>query len=399
LTSLPELRPYESATPSWRTESSPDTPSHLDWPMMFYPYDPTNGFSTEAPSWPCMMEAPAPPLPEAQMKWYDSRPPGGRQRKRGSGTSSFDDSLQRSRHEKGQRGRALVLDEQKSLEIIADARRVAMEGRTGKVWDLACRDRESSFAVQRAIEIMSSTLTGSSAQQDWASYEMAMFDTHALLGDLNGRVIEALTQPHANHVIKQAVQVLPTEYIGFIAQELMGHGMWAAKHCYGCRTVLRLVHHCGHGGWASECAEAVVREVLDNSVDLCSDEFGKFVLEEFLHSGSVEHRRHIIQALSSRLMRNAKHKHASSLLEKVFRHCHEDDTAGIIDELIGNPETVQSLMRTQFGMHVLRDLVLSGQHAKKVRDALCSLADELQASQRGRRLMELVAHPDSAPYH
>lgn len=294
------------------------------------------------------------------------------------------------------RGQDIIVDDSRALEVLVEARRAAADRKVGKVWETACRDRDGSLAVQKVVKILAETMRESSKMQDWGAHEAAVYDSQAVLAGLHGHVLEAMKHPHANHVIKEVVQYMPTEHIGFVASELSGHGAWAATHCYGCRTVLRLAKHCRAGGWAGQCVDGLVDEVLAVAGDLCGDEYGKFVLEEFLEHGLPEHRRQVTDALRQRLLRNARHRYASGLIEKALKSCEPEDAARIVSELFGNRDTVLSLLRNHFGLYVLRDLALSSHHIQQVRRSLTPMAAELQTTKQGRKLWELISSLEPA---
>jgi len=293
-------------------------------------------------------------------------------------------------------------DKHAPMSLLAEARQAAMEGRSGKVWELACMGKDTSYAVQEALGIVANTLLEAKTQQDWGMHELAIFDARALLADLHGHVVEAVKHPHANHVVKQAVQVMPTEFVGFIACELKetGHAVWAASHCYGCRSVLRLVRHCGgprqpegggDRGWAGACVDELVGELLKKAAELCRDEFGKYVLEEFIKHGLADHRNTVVDALRSRMLRNAKHRHASTLIRKAFHQCDAEMAERMVGDLLsGSRESILSLLKNQFSIYLLQDLALPGQHREKLREKLVPFAAEMQNSKQGRKLWELL---------
>eukprot|EP00429_Kryptoperidinium_foliaceum_P018854 CAMPEP_0176046316 /NCGR_PEP_ID=MMETSP0120_2-20121206/22997_1 /TAXON_ID=160619 /ORGANISM="Kryptoperidinium foliaceum, Strain CCMP 1326" /LENGTH=577 /DNA_ID=CAMNT_0017379727 /DNA_START=62 /DNA_END=1792 /DNA_ORIENTATION=+ len=272
------------------------------------------------------------------------------------------------------------------LQIIADANDAACGCFEGQVWALSCRDGASSLGVQRAIAILARVLRDPVAGQRWR----VQFDVEALVGQLRGHVLEAIQHPHANHVIKQVLDMMPSEYAAFVADELVGSGVWAAKHKFGCRAILRLVQHASSDSWESASAKEVLSEVLQEADELCRDEFGKFVLEEIIERGLPEQRQLALSALRARLARNARHEHASFLIQRALRSIgsgREDGTSEMADELLASRDAAQSLARNQFGRYVLRDLARSAKHARRARDLLTPLTGELQGSKQGKKLL------------
>jgi len=280
---------------------------------------------------------------------------------------------------RGRRGAAQLPFDLDPLQIIADANGAACGACEARVWALACRDSASSLAVQRALAILGRVLRDPVAGQRWR----VQFDAEALVAQLRGRVLEAVQHPHANHVVKQLLDVMPSALVAFVAEELAGSATWASRHKFGCRIVLRLAQHSATEGWAGDSARAVISQVLDNAGDLCKDEFGKFVIEEIMERGLPEHRQLIATTLRSRLEHYARHEHASFLIQRALRGIDSDDTGIAMDmakELSARRDVLQSLARNQFGRFVLRDLARwSPAYADRVRGLL---AGEQEGSRR-----------------
>merc|ERR1712190_389354 len=112
------------------------------------------------------------------------------------------------------------------------------------------------------------------------------------------------------------------------------------------------------------------------AANLCCDEFGKFALEELLERGLPQQRARVVSALKTRLIRNAKHEHASFLIQRVLRHG-GDEVADIVRELLASPESIRSLIKSQFGRYVLWDLARVENYAHMVRHSLLPFAMEL----------------------
>merc|ERR1712203_1290476 len=125
--------------------------------------------------------------------------------------------------------------------------------------------------------------------------------------------------------------------------------------------------------------EAVIDEVLQSAAELCCDEYGKFALEELLDKGLPQQRARVVSALKTRLIRNAKHEHASFLIQRVLRHG-GDDATDMVQELLASPQCIRSLIKSQFGRYVLGDLAQVENNAQKVRYSLLPFAMELGGS-------------------
>jgi len=276
------------------------------------------------------------------------------------------------------------VDEQQVMAELVDARYAFLEGRRGRILELSFWDAESSSVVQKAIEKVAAALNSSAASHDdWLTAQ-------ALLADLRGNVRAALDSRHANHVIKQLVQLMPTEYVGFVAAELVGAGWWAASHEFGCRVVLRLVHHCGGSGQASKYVEALMNEVLAHAGELCRKKFGRFVLLEILEHGLPHQRRRVAKALRDRLLHNAMNMYGSHSIECALAHCDTEDAQAIAAELLSSLSMVRQLSKSEFGSYVLKALALSDEYSGEALQKLRLLSTELAQSRRGKRLLDEV---------
>lgn len=114
-----------------------------------------------------------------------------------------------------------------------------------------------------------------------------------------------------------------------------------------------------------------------------------------MERGLPQHRHVVVGALRAGLSQNARHEHASFLIQRALKgvgSCRDDGASEMATELLSRREIVQSLARNQFGRYVLKDLARSTAYAQLVRDALMPMAGELQCSKQGKKLLsELVS--------
>merc|ERR1712050_829028 len=123
--------------------------------------------------------------------------------------------------------------------------------------------------------------TAVSENDPWG-YDATCRNSWALVSELRGHAQEGLENQHANHVFKVLAEVMPTEYVGWMAEELKGQGHWAARHRFGCRTMLRLARHSGDDTVEARQVQELLEEVLPYSGGLCRDQFGNYVVQEVI---------------------------------------------------------------------------------------------------------------------
>lgn len=216
----------------------------------------------------------------------------------------------------------------------------------GIVWRLACQDRASSLAVQRALEMAAAALP----------HRAPAADLGALLSDLHGRVVEASWHPVANFVLSRALELGPPDMLGFVAQEMLGRGVELAKGRISCRAVLRVFRHLLPAGVPH--ALAVAAEVLQAAPRLVSHGYGSYVIQE-LFASSPQHRAQVVAALrreegAEPLLRSATGNCTSRVLEHVLTHGDPGEALALIQELLPSRGSTERLCDGRFGRHVAK---------------------------------------------
>jgi len=241
----------------------------------------------------------------------------------------------------------------------------------GSIWRLAC-EPQGCRVVQLALQVASRA------------------DAAALTDELHGHVREAVGSPHANYVLQKVVEALPTAVAGFVAKELLGAGAATSRHRYGCRIICRLIEHC-----AGDARTATLMdEVLAESNELSRHSYGHHVVQSVLEHGHAGHRHRVAAAMRGDLLRGARNRNASYVIEKALTHCSEEDRQAMASELLASPDGVPQLAQCQFGGFVVKALLrLPGEDstaASACFERLQRAAGELQATKYGKRLLEDV---------
>jgi hypothetical protein len=262
------------------------------------------------------------------------------------------------------------------LEAGGVARQAAIEALTGSIVELAF-DAAACRVVQKAIEF---------GEEE---------DVVALCSELQGSVRQAIHSPHANHVVQKMVEVLPASSLGFVVEEILGAGAEFARHRYGCRVFSRLVQRQGEASIAH--MDELIGELLSCASDLARHTFGHHVIEMVLQMGNAFQRHEIFFALNSDLMRNAKNRNATYVVERALTSCDDEDRRVLVEELIGTPDALVSLVENQFGCYVAKALLkFPGEIFHKMLSQTEAAAQELQKSKYGRRLTQELNKIQSA---
>lgn len=196
--------------------------------------------------------------------------------------------------------------------------------------------------------------------------------------------------------MSKIVDTLPIAKMGFVLDEMMGAVTEIARHRYGCRVISRLVERSGEFAQQNRKVEAVMSEMLDEAAELSRHTFGHYVIEAVLQHGTPEDVRKVCNALRSELLRNAKNRCATYVVEKALMCCDEDMQRTLVHELFASADVLVALVDNQFGCHVAKALVrFPGDHAQHIMQTVQVSRERLQKTKYGRRLLEEFNHQRS----
>lgn len=220
------------------------------------------------------------------------------------------------------------------------------------------------------------------------AFEVAdRIDLEALVLELHGHVRDAVTSPHANHVVQKAVTMLPSAKTAFVPEELLGMAAWTAKHKFGCRIMCRIVEHPG-----SEQRNTLIAEMLDEAGELCQSFYGRHVIASIFEHGTVQQRKRVVSALcSGGLLCYAMNQHGSHVLEEALASADIDDQDLLMAELLRDPDIFLSMADNQYGRHVVKALIRHrGKFSEIAFAYVRNAAKHLEGTKFGRRLLEDV---------
>lgn len=319
-----------------------------------------NGCMTPVPN-ACMMQiangmAPSPMKHQAEISNVSTALPSGACSETASDVDESEDTAEA----------CAELIEQ--LEAGGESHVAAIEAITGSVVDLAF-DATACRVVQKALET--------------ADVEVAT----SLAQEMEGHIQEAIKCPHANHVVQKLLDNLPADRTTFVVRELLGAAGELSKHRYGCRVVSRAVKI--HASSYS-CAEVgtLIDELLPETAELSRHTFAHYVVEAMLDSGSADHTHEVACALRVDLMRHAKNRSATYVVEKALFCCDAHDQEAIASELFGTAEALLELTENQFGCHLAKVLPQLESQFQRAQKYLPQATPLLQKSKYGRRVLQ-----------
>ena len=177
--------------------------------------------------------------------------------------------------------------------------------------------------------------------------------TAGIAAQLRGHVQVAVASPHGNYVIQKLVEVLGRADGSFVEEELFGAAVWAARHRFGCRVVIRLMEH-----RASVDIAPLVEEILPELRSLICGRFAHYVVEALLVHGAAPWKSAVVAALLVYgATRAARHKYARFVVQRALNCCEPSDCELLVDDLLCTDGGVKKLARHSRGVHVLDDIV------------------------------------------
>jgi hypothetical protein len=173
----------------------------------------------------------------------------------------------------------------------------------------------------------------------------------SLAMQLQGHVQEAVSSPHANHVLQKCISLIPAEQLSFVPAELAGTAAAFARHRYGCRVLERVIEN-----FPAEQVDGLVEEVIGGTEKLCRHAFGNFVVQHILEHGTRLQQKQVAEVLRQDAVRLAKHRVASHVVKAALLHCDAEDKAGLVKALSADPTELSDLAHHHCGSFVVREL-------------------------------------------
>lgn len=168
-------------------------------------------------------------------------------------------------------------------------------------WQLS-RDAQGTFEVQKALD-------------DCSNDE----ERAVLAAQLRGHVFEATQCPHANHVLRKVITMMPPSTLNFVIVELMAEGrsgiIELARHRFGCRILEGLLVQC-----PLEQLQSMVEILLAEAAALCTHMYGNFVMQRLLEHVEPDLCDQLLKVLHSNLVAMGTNFYGSTVLVKAMSH-------------------------------------------------------------------------------
>jgi len=248
----------------------------------------------------------------------------------------------------------------------------------GHVWDLA-RQAKGSRQVQEAID---------NAPGD--------DERAAIANELRGHVWQALECRHANHVLQKLISSMRPQEVQFVVDEIMsggrGSGVTAARHIFGCRVVERLLEHC-----QPEQVGSLVEDLLEYGSELCSDQYGNFVVQHVLEYGCDDHKHRMSQIVAEQIVSIPGDYHGCSVVSAALKHSLPDDQVLVARAVLARRGLLTRMACQRHGHDAVMsflNLVNTRERAEAKRQLRASIV-QLRKSRYGRVMVKQLEPQNS----
>lgn len=250
----------------------------------------------------------------------------------------------------------------------------------GNVWRLA-RDADGCHKVQDYFDDTSTTND----------------EKKELAQELVTHVWEAIQCKHANHVIQKVIVTMNPQDTQFVIDEIMAvpHGPWtAARHCFGCRVVERLLEHC-----RKTQVQDLVVAILDDAPSLCKQQYGNYVAQEILEHGALEHQQKLSRTVMDHVVSMCTDYHAVAVVSQALCSGTEADRAAVARSILRQPKLVLSMARSRHGQGAVKHLlqVPNKEAREDVFRLLTENSEDLQGSRYGKVIVKHLASLRTQP--
>jgi mRNA-binding protein PUF3 len=175
--------------------------------------------------------------------------------------------------------------------------------------------------------------------------------------NVEGRVIKCVKDQNGNHVIQKAIEVIPSRYIQFIYDAILGSILDHTTHPYGCRVVQRMLEKND-----ADLKAKVLLELGSCRPDVITDQYGNYVAQHVIAHGDYESRNRMICLVLNDIHRYSTHKFASNVVEKCIAHGSIEQQRTITRTIVegegkegkGKDESLLEYVKCPFGNYVIR---------------------------------------------
>ncbi|KAK4684287.1 pumilio RNA-binding family, partial [Tremellales sp. Uapishka_1] len=217
-----------------------------------------------------------------------------------------------------------------------------------------------------------------------------------LIKELEPHVLECVKSSNANHVIQRLITLGPPESI---SNAFLGHVFDLASHPYGCRVLQKSFEN------LPEDTKRPLLDEMHEHIDLLmEDQFGNYVVQSVIQSGTEQDRDLVIEKLKGKMLSLSRHKFASNVCEKALQHASPEARQLMIAELIDlkpdGSNMVGTLLRDAYGNFPLQVCLSTAEAAQRAQllSLIMPILPQIRHTPVGKRLETKIAQYEQEGY-
>ncbi|EAY17787.1 Pumilio-family RNA binding repeat containing protein [Trichomonas vaginalis G3] len=178
------------------------------------------------------------------------------------------------------------------------------------------------------------------------------------------RFVELCSSQNGNHIAQRFIIKIPNR-VPEIIDKIKGHVYELVVDNWGCRVIQQLFDR-----QPIQDLIPLVDEVLCRAETLATNQFGNYVVQNILNSGTPEHIQALIRAFTGHFYEFSMHKFASNVIEKCIRKANQQQQNMIFTEIIGpeenyNKPRIKEMVSDQFGNYVIQRIIEFGTKSQR----------------------------------
>jgi len=180
------------------------------------------------------------------------------------------------------------------------------------------------------------------------------------------------------HVLQRAIergtgQVVRVLMLNLTGSQRTSRLVELSKDCFGCRIIQRMLEQADF-----DDRETIIQGIIGSPRDLlalCMDEFGNYVIQCVLEHNHAEHSMALMEVLDGRLLKMAKNKFCSNVLEVLYKRGGRD----VEDRLIKQVDVhfLKECLNDRFANYLVQTMLTEGEpeNRAKIRSLLKTIPD------------------------
>lgn len=177
-------------------------------------------------------------------------------------------------------------------------------------------------------------------------------------------MIPMCSSPNGNHIIQRFIEMLPNR-LDEIVNILQPHVHNLVIDNCGCRVIQKLFDK-----YPLSKLRPLADEVLSCAADLATNQYGNYVVQNILESGSDDDFSFLINEFQGAFYQFSIHKFASNVIEKCIRRANNEQRNAIFKEIIGEEdnfdvERIYKMVGDQFGNYVIQRIIEFGSETQQ----------------------------------